>query len=154
MDFIKGFPHTHGHNAILVVVDHLSKYAHFIATKHLYLAAKVADIFLRDVFRLHGMPATIVNDQDPIFISRFWESYKVRARVGKVAYTLDLPPDSCIHPIFHVFLLRPKLGSNVVASTALPPLSDTGLVAWTPKKVVQRGMFKRGNKAIMRWLIK
>lgn len=77
MDFIEGFPHTHGCNAILVVVNRLSKYAHFIAIKHPYSAAKVVYIFLCEVFCLHGMPTTIVSDQDPVFINTFWESFKL-----------------------------------------------------------------------------
>lgn len=75
MDFIEGLPPSHDRNAIFVIVDCLSKYAHFIAIKHPYSTAKVADIFLREVFRLHGMPATIVSDRDPVFISNFWESF-------------------------------------------------------------------------------
>lgn len=60
MDFIKGLPHIHGRNAIFMVVNRLSKYAHFIAIKHPYSAAKVAVVFLREVFCLYGMPMTIV----------------------------------------------------------------------------------------------
>lgn len=75
MDFIEGLPAAHGRNAILVVVDRLSKYAHFIVIKHPYSAAKVADLFLHEVFRLHDIPATIVSDRDPIFMSHFWESF-------------------------------------------------------------------------------
>lgn len=71
MDFIEGLPQTHGCNAIFVIVNRLSKYAHFIAIKHPYSAAKVADIFIREVFRLHGMPATIVSNRDPVFINHF-----------------------------------------------------------------------------------
>lgn len=75
MDFIKGLPHIHGRNAIFMVVNRLSKYAHFIAIKHPYSAAKVAVVFLREVFCLYGMPMTIVSDRDPIFINTFWESF-------------------------------------------------------------------------------
>ncbi|XP_048427679.1 uncharacterized protein LOC125471401 [Pyrus x bretschneideri] len=60
--------------------------------------------------------------------SQFYEPYNVLARVGKVAYTLDLLPSSRIYPTFHVSLLKPKLGSHVVSSTVLMPISDTGFV--------------------------
>ncbi|KAM2650971.1 hypothetical protein EV1_014910 [Malus domestica] len=71
MDFIEGLPQTHGRNVIFIVVDRLSKYAHFIPIKHPYSAVKVADIFICEVFLLHGMPATIISDRDPVFISHF-----------------------------------------------------------------------------------
>ncbi|XP_068304395.1 uncharacterized protein [Pyrus communis] len=113
---------------------------------------KVGDwVFLR----LQPYRQSSVNHTNcPKLAPRFYGPFKVLARVGKVAYTLDLPPGSCIHPTFHVSLLKPKLASNVVVSTVLPPLSDAGLVTWTPEKVLQRGMFKRGNSAVTRWLIK
>ncbi|KAM1576651.1 hypothetical protein ACFX10_032943 [Malus domestica] len=75
MDFIEGLPLVHGRNAIFVVVDRLSKYGHFIPVKHPYSAAKIDDIFIHEVFRLHGMPASIVSDRDPVFISAFWTAF-------------------------------------------------------------------------------
>ena len=57
---------------VLVVVDRLAKYTHFMALSHPYTAAKVANVYLQSVFKLHGMPSTIVSDRDPIFTSHFW----------------------------------------------------------------------------------
>lgn len=72
MDFIEGLPSVHRRNAILVVVDRLPKYSHFIPVKHPYSAAKITKIFIQEVFRVHGMLASIVSDCDPIFINAFW----------------------------------------------------------------------------------
>ena len=72
MDFIEGLPLTKGVNSILVVVDRMSNYAHFIAFKRPYNALKVANFFVKDVVKLHGFPASIVSDQDKIFMSLFW----------------------------------------------------------------------------------
>lgn len=72
MDFVEALPKVSGKTVILVVVDRFSKYAHFIALSHPYTAISVAQAFFRDIFRLHGIPETIVSDRDKVFCSIFW----------------------------------------------------------------------------------
>jgi hypothetical protein len=73
MDFITGLPRTSKqHDSIMVVADNLTKAAHFIPLKTTHRAADVADIFLKEVARLHGIPKTIVSDRDPKFTSNLW----------------------------------------------------------------------------------
>jgi hypothetical protein len=74
MDFIDGLPPSRQYNCILVVVDKLSKYAHFIPLRHPYTAAKVAEVFVDNIYKLHGMPLTLVSDRDPVFTSHFWKA--------------------------------------------------------------------------------
>lgn len=60
-------------NVILVMVDILTKYAHFLALKHPYTALKVAQRFVEEIYRLHGLPEEIISDRDKIFTNLFWQ---------------------------------------------------------------------------------
>jgi hypothetical protein len=73
MDFIVGLPSFQSHTTIFVVVDRLSKAAHFGMLGTHFTAAKVADLFATMICKLHGMPRSIVSDRDPIFLSHFWQ---------------------------------------------------------------------------------
>ena len=75
MDFIEGLPLVRGYSVIFVVVDRLSKYAHFSALAHPFSAKAVAECFVQNIAKLHGMPRTIVSDRDRVFISEFWTEY-------------------------------------------------------------------------------
>lgn len=73
MDFITGLPKAEGKDVIMVVVDRMTKYSHFIALAHPYKAVDVANSFLNQVYKLHELPTIIVTDRDPVFTSRFWK---------------------------------------------------------------------------------
>ena len=72
MDFITGLPKFEGKSVIMVVVDRLTKYAHFCALSHPFKAITVATTFMETIQKLHGNPKIIVSDKDPIFIGNFW----------------------------------------------------------------------------------
>ncbi len=73
MDFIIGVPKSGNKSVIMVVVNRLSKYAHFCALPHPFTPTLVAQSFMDQIFKLHGMPTSIVSDRDPIFTSNFWQ---------------------------------------------------------------------------------
>ncbi|GJU06978.1 putative nucleotidyltransferase, ribonuclease H [Tanacetum coccineum] len=74
MDFVTGLPTTQKrHDAIWVVVDRLTKSAHFLPIRKNYGISKLAEIFRQEIVRLHGTPTSIVSDRDPKFTSHFWK---------------------------------------------------------------------------------
>lgn len=73
MDFIDGLPLSKEHSVIHVVMDRFTKYGHFIALSHPYTAKKVAHAFIQNVFKLHGLPNTIVLYKNSVFTSNFWK---------------------------------------------------------------------------------
>ena len=75
MDFVTGLPTTQGgFNSIMVVVDMLTKVSHLIPVKVTYTASDIARIFVKEIFRIHGLPKRIVSDRDAKFTSKFWTS--------------------------------------------------------------------------------
>ena len=72
MDFITGFPMTmRQHDSIMVVVDKLTKASHFLPVKSTYKVDSIAKIFMKEIFRLHGLPKAIISDRDTKFTSNF-----------------------------------------------------------------------------------
>ena len=72
MDFIDGLPTSGKFNCILMVVDKFTCYAHFLPLSHPFTSAKVAHSYLENVYKLHGLPAAIISDRDPVFTNTFW----------------------------------------------------------------------------------
>jgi hypothetical protein len=73
LDFIEDLPKYKTFNTILVVVDKLMKYAHFIYLGHPYTALSIAQTFLNHIYKLHGMPSIIILDRDRVFTSALWQ---------------------------------------------------------------------------------
>jgi hypothetical protein len=74
LDFITGLPKNQKHNdSIMVVINKLSKSAHFIPIKSTFKAINIAEIFMKEIFRLHGTPKIVISDRDVKFKSAFWK---------------------------------------------------------------------------------
>jgi len=73
MDFIIGMPQTRkSHDVIWVIVDRLTKSAHFLAMKAIFNSEELAELYIKKIVRLHGIPLSIVLDQDTKLASKFW----------------------------------------------------------------------------------
>jgi hypothetical protein len=95
MDFIVGLPNTSWHHdSIWVIVDRLTKTAHFLQVHTTHRTEKYAEIYIDQVVRLHGIPRTIVSDRGAPFLARFWEQ------------------------------LQESLGTRVIRSSAYHPQTD------------------------------
>ena len=91
MDFIIGLPKIQGKDSIYVVVDHLTKYAHFMAISIEFKAPQLIEVFFKEIFILHGLPKNIVSDRDPKFLRLFWKE------IFKLVET-KLTPSTSYHP--------------------------------------------------------
>jgi len=77
MDFVMGLLQTQkSHDAIWVIVNRLTKSAHFLPVRMDYSPKKLAKLYIDEIVRLHGVPISIVSDRDPRFTSRFWGSFQ------------------------------------------------------------------------------
>ena len=76
MDFITGSPNNfRQHDSIMVVVDKLNKATHFILVKSTYKDVNIADIFIKEIFRLHDVLNIVISDRDAKFTGNFWKAF-------------------------------------------------------------------------------
>jgi len=73
LDFVEGLPLSNRKDVIMVVVDKFSKYAHFVPLAHPFTALQVSQAFMDNIFRLHGLPESIVFDRYRVFTSNVWQ---------------------------------------------------------------------------------
>ena len=75
MDFVAGLPRSpRGSDAVWVIVDRLTKTAHFLPMRVSDSIDTLSRLYIREIVKLHGVPVSIVSDRDPRFTSRFWQS--------------------------------------------------------------------------------
>ena len=71
MDFIEKLPKPQGYDTILVVINRFTKFGHFIKLTHPFISKVVAQAFLDNIYRMHGLPESIITDRDKVFTSGF-----------------------------------------------------------------------------------
>lgn len=91
VDFIVKVPLSKGFDSVMVVVDHFSKHAHFIPANETWKADQLAENFINHVFKLHGLPDTIVSDRGTTFMSHFWTSVLEQLQIRPT-------PSTAFHP--------------------------------------------------------
>ncbi|XP_073033835.1 uncharacterized protein [Primulina eburnea] len=97
MDFVTGLPRTpKGYNSIWVIVDRLTKSAHFLPVKTTFIMNQYAEVYVAEIVRLHGIPVSIVSDRDPRFTSDLWKSLH-RALGTRLAFSTAYHPQSDGH---------------------------------------------------------
>ena len=64
-----------GHDAVWVIMDRLTKSAHFLAVRMTFTLERLCRLYIREIVRLHGVPVSILSDRDPRFIAHFWKSF-------------------------------------------------------------------------------
>ena len=75
MDFVVGLPKTQkGYDSIWAIVDQLTKVAHFLPVRTNYGGEKLAQLYVNNIVKLHGVPSRIVSDRETQFTSKFWKS--------------------------------------------------------------------------------
>ncbi|XP_070030075.1 uncharacterized protein [Nicotiana sylvestris] len=172
MDFIR-LPKTYGKDSVLVVIDRYTKFAHFFALTHPYMATQVAQIFLDNVCKLHGLLNSIVSDRDPIFGSNFWKELfkglKMEKRkdrnfeIGDWVFLKLQPYRQSLVPVrknlklsaryFGPYELKKKIGEKVLPTQDPPYCTNEGQILTEPLQILDRRMVKKKNKVVVEVLV-
>ncbi|GKD05032.1 reverse transcriptase [Tanacetum coccineum] len=160
MDFIENLPMSHGKSVIMVVFDRLSKCAYFMHLSHPFNASQVAQVFLDRLFKLHGLPESIVSDRGKGEAKGVGDS-----RVKSVDRTLHSREEAVNMLKFHLKMAQDRMQSQVDTHRtnrqieegtwqqigSLPQLREDGLPAYRPLAILARRLGKLNNKPVITW---
>nr|GEV48449.1 reverse transcriptase [Tanacetum cinerariifolium]GEV70891.1 reverse transcriptase [Tanacetum cinerariifolium] len=144
----------------------LSKYAHFIALQHPFTASTIAQVFLDNVYKLHGLLEAIISDRDKPhrqvtirqgqqnkLSSKYYGPFLILEKISAVAYKLDLPISSQVYLVFHIFQLKLCKGSSNKMEM-MPHCGPNSLLAAELVAILDRIMRKVNNKVALYVLVK
>jgi hypothetical protein len=122
MDFVVGLPRTpKGNDSVWVIVDRLTKVAHFVLVKTRYATEKLAELYVEHILRLHGAPRSIVSDQGPQFVAKFWQSFhKLMGTTLNYSTTFHPQTDGQIERVNQVMLRACALTYGTDWESSLP----------------------------------
>eukprot|EP00253_Pinus_taeda_P034459 PITA_34459 len=93
MDFVEGLPISEGKDKIFVLVNRLTKYAHFMGIKKTDTTKQIAEEFCKNIYKLHGFPKVIVSHRDAKFKGNFWKYFCHQAGISLNMSSSYHPPD-------------------------------------------------------------
>ena len=112
MDFIEGLPILEGEYKILVIVDRLTKYGHFMGVREIDSTKQIVEVFCNCFYKLHGFPKVIVSDRDAKFKGKFWREF-----CKQIGTSLNM--NSAYHPQTYCQI--------EIVSKCYPPLASLGV---------------------------
>ncbi|GKD91019.1 putative reverse transcriptase domain-containing protein [Tanacetum coccineum] len=168
MDLVTKLPRSSsGYDAIWVIMDRLTKSAHFLPIREDYKTENLTRIYINEIVARHGVPVPIISNRDGRFMSHLWQALQEALgtklhmstayhpkidveRVGKVAYRLKLPQElSCVHDTFHVSNLKKCLAEPDVQVPLDEIEIDENLrIVEEPIEIVERDVKKLKRRRI------
>jgi hypothetical protein len=85
---------------------------------------------------------------------KYYGPYKVLQRIGSMAYKLELPPSSRVHPVFHVSCLKKVIDNKIPVQTILPEINEEGKIILEPETILETRIKQLRNRAITEYLVK
>nr|KAJ0195479.1 hypothetical protein LSAT_V11C700343970 [Lactuca sativa] len=141
MDFITKLPRSpSGHDAIWMIVDRLTKSAHFLPIKENFKMERLTRIYMQEIVRLHGVPVSIIFDQDSRFTSRFWQSLQ-KALGTKLDMSTAYHPQTDGQSERTIQTLEDMLRARVIEFGAVNPFDLKELRNLFPKTKHDKTMF-------------
>jgi hypothetical protein len=96
LDFIEGLPKSKSFDSILMVIDKFSKYGHFIPLSHPYTTLSIAQLYLNNIYKLHGMPKFLMSERDKLFTNTLWqELFRLSETALNMSTAYHPQPDGC-----------------------------------------------------------